>query len=94
MRHVLCGLLMAVVMGGDLSALEVNRAFSDNMVLQRDKPITVRGASQKGEKVSVVFDLHVPPPFQSRLESYQRIHRKWSLNWLPDQLIHSPLLPE
>jgi sialate O-acetylesterase len=50
--------LVALLCGSatGLYALELNRSFSDNMVLQRDKPLTVWGKTQAGgQLVTVTF---------------------------------------
>ena len=39
----------------EASALKTHRIFSENMVLQRDKPITIWGWTEPGQKVSVEF---------------------------------------
>ena len=46
-----------VVLAGVLSAaeLKLNRYFTDNMVLQRNQPVVVRGSAEKGSKVTVTF---------------------------------------
>ena len=45
---------MAAV-NGIADALELNRQFSSNMVLQRDKPLVIRGTAKKGTTVTVSF---------------------------------------
>jgi len=37
------------------NGLSLNRYFSDNMVLQRDKPLVIRGAADEGAEVTVEF---------------------------------------
>lgn len=49
---ILLAALPAALLGADLS---LNRSFSDQMVLQRDKPIVVRGTADAGKVVSVHF---------------------------------------
>jgi len=53
-RHIGLALLM-VALAGSASGLELNRVFSDNMVLQRDKPLVIRGTAVKGADVTVEF---------------------------------------
>ena len=53
-RRITLALLMAV-MAGSAFALEMNRFFSDNMVVQRDKPLVIRGTADKGAEVTVAF---------------------------------------
>jgi len=45
--------LMAAVANG--AELRLSRAFTDNMVLQREKPVKVWGSADKGAKVTVAF---------------------------------------
>ena len=54
MRRITLVLLMAAVAGNAWS-LELNRFFSDNMVLQRHKPLTIRGTAAKDAEVTVTF---------------------------------------
>jgi len=49
---IVVGLVMNFQMLGDAKPAPV---FSDNMVLQRDMPVPVWGAAEKGEKVTVSF---------------------------------------
>ncbi len=55
-RFVLSFLLMfgfaACLSAADLT---LNRYFSDNMVLQRDKPLTIRGSAAQGAEVTIAF---------------------------------------
>ena len=41
---------------GDFGGLSVPRIYSDNMVIQRDKPFVVKGLANKGEEISVNLD--------------------------------------
>ena len=41
---------------GDFGGLSVSRIYSDNMVIQRDKPFIVKGLANAGEEVSVNLD--------------------------------------
>ena len=41
---------------GDFGGLSVPRIYSDNMVIQRDKPFIVKGLANAGEEVSVNLD--------------------------------------
>ena len=41
---------------GDFGGLSVPRIYSDNMVIQRDKPFVVKGLANKGEEISVSLD--------------------------------------
>lgn len=56
-RTVFCGVLMAAVLACGRLCAEVRMpsVFSDNMVLQKDKPVTVRGWAEPSEKVTVEF---------------------------------------
>jgi len=54
MRTACLGLLVSLV-AGDLLALELSNAFSNNMVLQRGKPVRIWGTADKGAKVTVSF---------------------------------------
>jgi hypothetical protein len=54
MRRFTLALLVAA-MAGNAGALELNRYFTDNMVLQRDKPTVIRGTAEKGAEVTVEF---------------------------------------
>lgn len=48
-------LIVAVSAMHELSALELNRYFSNDMVLQRDKPVNVWGTAKAGDTVTVSF---------------------------------------
>ena len=56
-RTVFCGVLMAAVLAcGRLCAdVRLPAVFSDNMVLQKGRPVTVRGWAEPSEKVTVEF---------------------------------------
>ncbi|MBQ4548176.1 MAG: hypothetical protein IJA42_03165 [Bacteroidales bacterium] len=41
---------------GDFGGLSVPRIYSDNMVIQRDKPFIVKGLANAGDEISVSFD--------------------------------------
>lgn len=41
---------------GDFGGLSVPRIYSDNMVIQRDKPFVVKGLANKGEEISISLD--------------------------------------
>ena len=41
---------------GDFGGLSVSRIYSDNMVIQRDKPFIVKGLANAGEEISVNLD--------------------------------------
>ena len=41
---------------GDFGGLSVSRIYSDNMVIQRDKPFVVKGLANAGEEISVSLD--------------------------------------
>jgi sialate O-acetylesterase len=49
---LILGLLGSTTLAADL---QLNRYFSDNMVLQRDKPATIRGTAPAGATVTVTF---------------------------------------
>ncbi len=53
-RRITLALLMAAMVGNAF-ALELNRTFTDSMVLQRDQPSAVRGTATKGAEVTVAF---------------------------------------
>ena len=48
-------MMIMAVLAGNVRALDVNRYFTDNMVLQRDKPTTIKGDAKAGAKVTVSF---------------------------------------
>jgi sialate O-acetylesterase len=54
MRIFIVGLLVAA-MAGNAGALELNRYFADNMVIQRDKPLVINGTAENGAEVGVSF---------------------------------------
>lgn len=41
---------------GDFGGLSLSRIYSDNMVIQRDKPFVVKGLANTGEEISVSLD--------------------------------------
>lgn len=47
--------LLIALFANNVFALELNRYFSDNMVLQREKPMVIRGTADKGSDVTVTF---------------------------------------
>jgi len=47
--------LCVVVASAAIAQIKLPACFSDNMILQRDKPVTVWGKAAPGEKVSVSF---------------------------------------
>jgi len=49
--------MAAILLAGTnmLSALELNRSFSKDMVLQRDKPVKVWGTAEKGDTITVTL---------------------------------------
>lgn len=56
MTQCLAALVIALVTVSAVAApLKTHRIFSSNMVLQRDKPITIWGWAEPGQKVSVQF---------------------------------------
>lgn len=58
MRKLVYGLLAALLVSAisaDAAEFTLSRYFSDNMVLQREKPVNVWGTAKKGEKVTVNF---------------------------------------
>ena len=55
MRNCITLALLMAAMAGNGWALELNRYFSDGMVLQRDKPTVIRGTAEKGTEVTVEF---------------------------------------
>jgi sialate O-acetylesterase len=56
MKKFTCLLLLGVVLSGPLhAATTLNSLFSDNVVLQRDKPIPVWGTAPAGQKVTVAY---------------------------------------
>ena len=54
-RQIGLVLLFIAALAGNTYALELNRNFTDNMVLQRDKPLVIRGSAKKGAEVTVTF---------------------------------------
>ena len=54
-RQITWVLLLIAALAGNTFALELNRNFTDNMVLQRDKPLVIRGTADKGADVTVAF---------------------------------------
>ena len=54
-RLVLCLTTLTLAAGGALGDVQVNRMFSDHMVLQRDMPVPVWGTADPGEAVTVTF---------------------------------------
>jgi len=55
-RSVLVVVFLLFISGSVSATVSVARIFSDNMVLQRDIPVTVWGWAEKGENVSVSFN--------------------------------------
>lgn len=53
MKHLFTALLMCAL--GAQAALTTGPLFTDNMVLQRDKPVVVWGIADAGESVTVEF---------------------------------------
>jgi len=53
-KFTLIGVLTGMMIG-NASGLEFNKIFTDNMVLQRDKPLVIRGSADKGSEVTVEF---------------------------------------
>lgn len=53
MKHLFTALLMCAL--GAQAALTTGPLFTDNMVLQRDKPVVVWGTADAGESVTVEF---------------------------------------
>lgn len=41
---------------GDFGGLSVSRIYSDNMIIQRDKPFVIKGLANTGEEISVSLD--------------------------------------
>ena len=54
---VLCLATVLLISMGMLASAELrlNRQFGDNMVIQRDKPVNITGAADKGATVTVMF---------------------------------------
>lgn len=48
--------LFAVLTGAQAGELGFNRFYTDNMVLQRDKPVVVRGTAAENASVTLTFD--------------------------------------
>jgi sialate O-acetylesterase len=54
MKHIITTLLfLSSLVGTSLYAVELNSLFSDNIVLQRDKPLPIWGTGRDGEKITV-----------------------------------------
>ena len=61
---------------GDFGGLQVSKLYTDNMVLQRDCPLTLKGLANAGEKVTVSMD-------KQKVSAKASADGKWSVTLRP-----------
>lgn len=66
--------------------LKIAEAFSDNMVLQRDKPVTVWGSALAGKQVMVQFAMQQKQTFADSTGKWQVVFAPFSMSVIPQNL--------
>lgn len=61
---------------GDFGGLQMSKMYTDNMVLQRDCPLTLKGLANAGEKVTVSID-------KQKVSAKANADGKWSVTLRP-----------